>query len=315
MDGIIETSPVGSLDVVLESRVAITVCICTYHRPQIADTLRAVAAQEGCDGFDIGVVVADNAQEPTARDFICSLAAELGLALTYVHAPARNISIARNACLAAARGDWIAFVDDDVRPSSVWLKELVAEADRRGWDAVLGPARAVYPEATPAWIRISDFHSSKLKWVRGRIVTGYTTNVLLRRRLIVEAGLGFCVELGQSGGEDTDFFYRFCDAGGRIGFAPRALAYEPVPLDRVNFPYLVKRNFRQGQTYARRLLQCSAGPLNVFLNIQLALAKALLLGLGSCLPNRSARNRCMVRAALHCGVVARLCGLTEIRLY
>src|SRR6185437_15336872 len=102
-----------------------------------------------------------------------------------------------------------------------------------------------------------------------------------RRRLVAEAGLAFCIELGRSGGEDTDFFYRLCDAGGRIGFAPSALAYEPVPLDRVNFPYLARRNFRQGQTYARRLLQCSAGPLSIFLNIQLALAKALALGLGS----------------------------------
>lgn len=314
MDGTTETSPAGALDVVLESRIAISVCICTFHRPQIADTLRAVAGQEGRDGFDLGVVVADNAEQPTARDFICSLAAELGLALTYVHAPARNISIARNACLAAARGDWIAFVDDDVRPSSVWLKELVAEADR-GWDAVLGPVRAVYPEGTPAWIRSSDFHSSKLKWVRGRIATGYTTSVLIRRRLVTEAGLTFRVELGRSGGEDTDFFYRFCDAGGRIGFAPCAMAYEPVPLNRVNFSYLARRNFRQGQTYARRLLQCSPGPMSVFLNILLASAKALLLGLGACLPNRAARNHCMVRAALHCGVVARLCGFTEIKLY
>lgn len=315
MDGIAGTSQIQALKRVARTPIAVSVCICTYHRPQISDTLEAVAAQEARGDVKIDVVVADNAEDSAASEYICSLAAKLGLVLTYVHAPARNISVARNACLAAARSDWVAFVDDDVRPSAVWLKELVAEAQRGGWDAVLGPVKAIYPEGTPDWIRINDFHSSKLKREGGRIVTGYTTAVLLRRQLLADAGLTFCLDLGQTGGEDTDFFYRFVDAGGRIGFAPQALAYEPVPGDRTNFRYVVRRNFRQGQTHARRLLQRSTRPLYIFFNIQLALAKALVLGVRACVPKRTMRNRYLMRAVLHCGVVARLCGMPEITLY
>jgi succinoglycan biosynthesis protein ExoM len=297
-------------------RLAVDICICTYHRPRSLETLKAVAAQETPDELTLRIIVADNAAEPYARPVICATGEILGLSLTYVHAPANNISIARNACLAAACGDWIAFIDDDECPSPMWLKELVAEARRGGWDAVLGPVQAVYPEECARWLLVCDLHSARPVWVRGRIETGYTGNVLLRRQLIARAHLEFRVELGRSGGEDIDFFYRFRDAGGRIGFAPAALVNEPVPPERTNLSYLLRRNFRQGQSHARRLQESSLRRAGLFFHLQLALAKAFLLGLAaSCQPRAASRNRCLARAALHCGVVARLAGFREIKLY
>src|SRR5579863_3730380 len=97
-------------------RLAIDVCICTYHRPSVLEVLAAVAAQDGRDAMALRIIVADNAALPDARATICARGAALGLDLVYIHAPAKNISIARNACLAAAGGDWIAFLDDDERP-------------------------------------------------------------------------------------------------------------------------------------------------------------------------------------------------------
>jgi succinoglycan biosynthesis protein ExoM len=296
------------------NRLAIDVCICTYRRPAIVETLRAVAAQDAQHAIALRVIVADNAPDTEARESICALAETLGLDLIYVHAPEKNISIARNACLAAARADWLAFVDDDERPSPVWLRELIAEARRGDWHAVLGPVEAVYPERSPSWVRNCDLHSTRPVWVRGRIETGYTGNVLLRRDLIVRAGLAFRTELGRSGGEDIDFFYRLRDAGGRIGYAPAALVYEPVPLERTSLAYLLRRNFRRGQTHARRLKRGS----NIrpsLLHLPLAVVKALLLSVAACQPATAARNRYLARAALHCGVVARLAGVAEIELY
>jgi succinoglycan biosynthesis protein ExoM len=295
----------------------IDVCICTYHRPSIVETLRAIAAQEGLGDIDLRVIVADNAVEPDARSAICAAGHELGLVLVYVHAPARNISIARNACLGATGANWIAFLDDDECPSPVWLTELIAEARRGGWDAVLGPVQAIYPDATPTWIRCGDFHSTRPVWVRGRIETGYTSNVLVHRQLIERAGLRFRVEFGRTGGEDLDFFYRLRDAGGRIGFASEALIRELVPTDRTALGYLLRRNFRQGQSHGTRLqARCRRRRLVVFLNLQIALLKACVLGLAAaCQPKALPRSRYLIRAALHFGVAARLAGLSEIQLY
>ena len=295
-------------------RLAIDVCICTYRRSAIVDALKAVAAQDARPAIGLRVIVADNAADTTARAAICSAGEQLGLDLVYVHAPEKNISIARNACLAAARAEWLAFVDDDECPTPIWLSELIAEARRGDWDAVLGPVQAVYPERSPSWLSVCDLHSARPVWVHGRIETGYTGNVLLRRALIERAGLAFRTELGRSGGEDIDFFYRLCDAGGRIGYAPAALIHEPVPLERTSLGYLLRRNFRQGQTHARRLRDGSNSRPRM-VHLPLATAKALLLGAAAFRPDRAARNRYLARAALHCGVVARLAGVAEIKLY
>src|SRR5262249_32827175 len=137
-----ETSPVGKFT------GAVDVCICTFRRPAVADTIREVAAQHGIGNFPVRLIVADNAETPEAEHLVMSLAAELGLDCRYVHAPARNISIARNACLKEAQGDWIVFLDDDETPSPTWLKRLTEEIARDENDAVLGPVYAVYPQGT-----------------------------------------------------------------------------------------------------------------------------------------------------------------------
>ncbi len=287
---------------------AVDICICTYRRPTVVDALRAVASLEGRNELRARVVVVDNAEQPEARAVVIAAARELGLNLEYVHAPASNISIARNACLEAGRGEWIAFLDDDEFPSPGWLKALLAEARRGEWDAVLGPVQAVYPNCAPHWLQAGDFHSTRPVFIRGRIETGYTGNVLIRRSLIDCGGLRFQPELGRSSGEDVDFFYRFRDLGGRIGFATDALVYEPVPPERANLGWLLSRSFRAGQTYGARLQAYSPSPFARTRDLLLASGKIMICGLAAFihLPQAAHRNRFLTRAALHCGVVARL---------
>jgi succinoglycan biosynthesis protein ExoM len=263
------------------------------------------------------VIVADNAHEPAARELVEATGRELGLEMVYVHAPARNISIARNACLDAVSAEWLAFLDDDEIAEPQWLSALIGEAEQGRWDAVLGPVHAVYGTSAPEWVRQGDFHSTRPVFVRGRIETGYTGNVLIRRSLIESEGLRFQTELGRSGGEDEDFFNRLREAGGRIGFAPRAIAFEAVPPNRANLRWLLRRSFRFGQTYGRGLLMRSQRPAARARAAAVAGAKAAFCASAAIatLPLAARRNRYLTRAALHCGVVARLAGWTEVHLY
>jgi succinoglycan biosynthesis protein ExoM len=192
----------------------------------------------------------------------------------------------------------------------------MAEGQRGRWDAVLGPVRAIYPAATPAWVRDGDFHSSRFVAKQNRIVAGYTSSVLLRRDFIRRHDLRFDIELGRCGGEDTDFFYRFCDAGGRIGSVAAILAEEPVPIERTRLGYILKRNFRQGQTHALRLRQLSPHGVGRLCQGPIALGKAVLLGAGALFHPRQVNRRLyLARAALQCGVVARFAGIGAIELY
>ena len=296
--------------------ISVDVGVCTYRREAVRETLRSVAAQHLPPGVRVRVIVADNDVEPEAARRIRNAAADGKLDLHYVHAPSRNISLARNACLDAATGDFIAFLDDDEVASAHWISALLAEATRGGWDAVLGPVNAVYGAAAPEWMKAGDFHSTRPVTVHGRIQKGYAGNVLIRRDAIEARGLRFDLSRGRQGGEDDDFFYRLTDSGGTIGFAPDAWAEEAVPEGRTTLDWLVKRSFRTGQTHGARLSGRYTGP-GRWGQIGLATGKAAVSVGGAALNAFSTprRNRWLLRASLHAGAVARLAGLRELELY
>jgi succinoglycan biosynthesis protein ExoM len=297
-----------------ETRVDL--CVCTYRRAQLENTLRSIGALAVPEGAAIRIVVADNDFTPSAHDLVERLRPQIPFDILYLHAPASNISIARNACLDAGEGDFLAFVDDDETVSPEWLSELLATADATGAEAVLGPVQAIYREDAPRWMRTGDFHSTFPVWVRGKILTGYTCNVLLRRSSPLVGRRRFNLALGRTGGEDTEYFSRLCREGGAIAYAPGALVLEPVPQSRASFSWLLKRRFRMGQTHGR-LLGEDKDVAGLLLKAGVAATKVgyclLASALFAAFPIR--RNRAVLRLVMHAGVVSGLFGLSEISLY
>jgi succinoglycan biosynthesis protein ExoM len=245
------------------------------------------------------------------------MAAALPFDVLYIHSPASNISLARNACLDAAGGDFLIFMDDDQEVVSAdWLAELLSTADASGADVVLGPVLAIYDASAPRWMREGDFHSTFPVWIKGEICTAYSANTLLRRASPAIAGRRFDLSLGRSGGEDTEFFTRVHQAGGRIAYVPEAAAHEPVPASRASLAWLVKRRFRSGQTHGRLLAD---GRSVVALGPQILLAAAKA---GYCFGaatltafSTGRRNRYALRGILHVGAIVGLAGVREIQQY
>lgn len=301
---------------------SIDIGVCTFRRPELADTLRSLGAMDMPEGYDVRIIVADNDDTPSACDLVAALSRELPLPLIYRHCPARNISIARNACLDASTADFVAFIDDDETAMSRWLTELVKTAQSSGAAAVLGPVKALYRPDAPDWMRQGDFHSTLPVWVRDEIRTGYTCNVLLRTGADSLRGRRFSLARGQTGGEDTEFFDQMYKAGGRIAFAPEAWVDELVPRARAAFDWLGRRRFRVGQTHGH-LLGSSAGGIGLARLVRLARpvalasAKALYCFIAA-VPvaiDPVRRNRSVLRGIMHVGVVSGLVGIREIRLY
>lgn len=154
---------------------SIDVCVCTYRRPSLAATLQSIASQVLPAGLEMRVIVVDNDDTPSARDLVTRACQDLGLTFLYLHAPARNISIARNACLAHADAALAAFIDDDETAGPGWLAALIGTLDSAGADVVFGPVQAVYEPASPAWLRQADLHSTRPAIGAGAVIqTGYT---------------------------------------------------------------------------------------------------------------------------------------------
>jgi succinoglycan biosynthesis protein ExoM len=296
---------------------AIDICVCTFRRAAVADTLASIGQLQKPAGVALRVIVADNDETPSARDLVLQVAAEQGLDLVYVHCPASNISLARNACLDHASAAWIAFLDDDEIATPGWLDALVQRASAGDVEVVLGPVRAIYPNAAPAWMPRGDFHATRPVWVEGTILTGYTCNVLFNRESTALAGQRFRLDLGRSGGEDTDFFDRVVRAGGRIAFTEAAEVTEIVTPSRASFRWLLQRRFRSGQTHGSLLLALDDTWTARCRETIVAGAKAIACfgGAVGTFLDAVARRRWLLRAALHVGVVARLIGRREIVQY
>lgn len=290
------------------SAPVVDVCICTYRRPSLADTLRSIDGQEGLEDGSVRILVADNDETPSARALIDALG-PLRWKVDYIHAPARNISVARNACLDAARAPFVAWIDDDETAAPDWLASLLAGIGEDA--AAFGPVAALYPPSAPAWIRKADLHSARPVVTRRGVITGYTSNALVRREAI--GAERFLVSLGRSGGEDTEFFSRLHARGFRFRSVPGAVVSEPTASERLSLDWLTRRAYRAGQTHARGYI--AEGRRWTGLVAASAKAAVCVAACGLFALDGVRRRKAWVRAALHRGVVARLLGVRDLQLY
>lgn len=291
----------------------VDVCVCTFRRPILRETLRSLSAQALSADVAMRVVVADNDATASARPIVLQASTEFGLQCHYLHAPQQNISIARNACLDAATAPLVAFIDDDESADPHWLASLLTGLGTGDTDVIFGPVRARYRDDAPGWARAADLHSIRpVIRAGGRIETGYTSNVLMRREVV--GALRFDPALGRSGGEDTQFFAALHAAGATLAYRPSAVVYEDVAATRACLGWLLSRAFRSGQVHGRILAARTTG---MTWSVMLAASKALycVAGAGLRLGSAAGWRRYLVRAALHAGVVARLLGLRELQLY
>jgi glycosyltransferase involved in cell wall biosynthesis len=97
--------------------VKLSVVIATKDRVAFLErTLDSLAAQREAPPFE--VIVVDNGSRDATSELVTARSTEVAFALLLVRVPQPNRGAARNAGIAAATGDVVVFVDDDV-----WLPE------------------------------------------------------------------------------------------------------------------------------------------------------------------------------------------------
>jgi succinoglycan biosynthesis protein ExoM len=226
----------------------ISVCICTYKRPELLGRLLlAVSGQDTGGLFTYSVVIADNDQLESARAVVSELAMAAPIPMHYYVEPRQNIALARNKAVANSIGDFVAFIDDDETPPRDWLVRLLAVLKAYQADGVLGPVVPRFYAPPPEWIRRGKLFDRPspptgtwLRWKQTR-----TGNALLRRSVFDMPEPPFRPECG-GGGEDVDFFRRMIAKGRRFVWCAEASVDELVPAERCRRTYLLKRALLRG---------------------------------------------------------------------
>ncbi len=230
----------------------IAVCVCTFRRPPLLRrTLESLRGLHTHCAFTYSVVVADNDRAESARATVEEFARSAAIPVAYGVEPEQNISLARNRGLQMARGDYIAWIDDDEFAGADWLFSHLQALYRFGADGVLGPVQPVFETPPPAWILDGRFFV-KPRRASGRVLQWQqtsTANVLIRREILANVAEPFRREFG-SGCEDLDFFRRMIAAGHRFVWCDEAIVSEIVPPTRWSRRYLVRRALLRGRNGA-----------------------------------------------------------------
>lgn len=196
----------------------VSVVVPTYRRPDLLGRcLTALARQRlPCDEYE--VIVADDAANEATRQEVARLAGD-GMRLAYVpvtgnHGPAA----ARNAGWRQARGDIIAFTDDDCIPDSGWLAEGIKAFADPAVIAATGETIVPLPPS-PTDYELNTANLQHCEFI--------TANCFVRRDALEAVG-GFDERFTTAWREDSDLHFRLLDDGGVIRKVASAVVVHPA---------------------------------------------------------------------------------------
>jgi len=195
---------------------SVSVAVCSYNGARtIGETLAGLAKVEYPD-FEV-IVVSDGSNDTTVE-----IARQYGVRL--ITTENRGLSSARNTAMTAARGDIVAYIDDDAYPDPHWLHYLADTFMRTECDGVGGPNLAPPGDGLiadcvdnapggPNHVLVSDRQAEHIPGC----------NMSFRKSSLQAIG-GFDTQF-RIAGDDVDLCWRLQERGWRLGFHPTALVW------------------------------------------------------------------------------------------
>ncbi|HEY7579144.1 MAG TPA: glycosyltransferase family 2 protein [Acetobacteraceae bacterium] len=280
----------------------ITVCICTRDRPDyVRDCLLGLQRQTAGDRFDILVVDSASAADNAAR--LEQIAAAFrNVRLLRIEQP--GISVARNAGAEAARGEYIAYIDDDAIAAPDWVERIAAaigEADAPPaliggrilprWEA---PLPAWWPPSLRGTLSIIE-HEGRGEYRSPGVPRGlepYGANMVVHVPTLLALG-GFARDSGRDGGallsdEEVQLAWRLQAAGYSARYDSRIVVEHQIQAKRLTPAWLLSRLYWQGVSTVRTRRQLGLRGA-VWRELPRRVAVALLFAPAGLLPRGDAR--------------------------
>jgi cellulose synthase/poly-beta-1,6-N-acetylglucosamine synthase-like glycosyltransferase len=236
----------------LPNRPTASVVICAYTEDRWLLLQRAVASVEGQTSPPLEIIVCIDHNDKLLRmSEECFVEERPGDAIQVTVVANKydgRLGSARNTAVELARGDVVAFLDDDAAASPDWLDRLVAQYDDERVAAVGGAPLPLFEAGRPRWFP-HEFY-----WVFGCAYRGLPAsraplahligaNMSARRSALREIG-GF----HSDNHDDMDMCHRIAFAQYEIVYEPLATVRHWVPACRTTWHYFWRRCYFVNQS-------------------------------------------------------------------
>lgn len=271
----------------------LSIIICTYNRSQsLYKTLESLEYMIVPEGVNWEVLVVDNSSKDKTREVVEDFSRRGALNLGYLFEARQGKSFALNRGIESAKGEIIAFTDDDVLVDKGWLVAIItATRQYQDYDGFGGRIVPLWRTKPPAWLGISGKYNAlrgtvflrddgcqDKEYCETKSVVPCGANMFFRKRVIDENGL-FRSDLGPQAGipgaaEDTEYCQRMVNRGKKFMYIGNATIYHPVEPEKLTRSYLTKWRYY----CARSLVKSKGTPDNTicYFNIPRYLMKQLL---------------------------------------
>jgi len=238
--------------------VAITVLIASRNRAQsLAKTLESVFSPSNVAQPDWEVIVADNGSSDSTSEVVQRFAS-VHRNVRYLLQTRKGKSNALNSGIAAANGELIGMIDDDVVCAHDYISGIRKTFAENSTDAVQGRTFLACEGGEPAYLHrdlamfmgLRDFGNEPCE-LKANLCG---TNSVVRAAVFKSVG-GYSVELGAGAvgfAEDSEMSQRIRSHGFRLSYAPDIVVTHQLPRDRITASSFRRRYFGLGRSNALR---------------------------------------------------------------
>jgi len=234
----------------------ISVVICTYNRSDtFVDALKTICNQTLDTSFYEIIIVDNNSSDNTAhvaKDFC-----ERFSTVSYCMESKQGLSHARNRGWQEAKGEYVAYIDDDCKIPEQFLAVAKSIIERISPVVFGGPGLAFYNSPKPYWYK--DSYGSHMPFKEARILKEieitkiYGMNMFFRRSALQASG-GFDPKLGMIGDklayyEETAVLLHIAKTMPEeiFYYDPALYVYHLVQEERMSFRWFVKASISLGR--------------------------------------------------------------------
>lgn len=237
--------------------IKISIIVTTYNRGDILNHCLDCLAAQTLDKSDYEVLIINNNSTDNTQSVAETYAKNNQNFKVFIEEK-QGSAHARNRGWAEAKGEIIAYIDDDAKTTADWAEKIIKnfESVNPKPVAVGGQVFPWYEDTPPKWftdefeIRTWGKESRFLKKNESFV----TMNTAVLRSMFEKYG-GFNPEYGPifdtpRMGDDTEFFYRIYEKEPYLWYDPGLTVYHWTPKSRMKASYRFKRAVKNGEALA-----------------------------------------------------------------